>query len=108
MSTHLPFACTLTATEMPIRLAEMSAIGNAALLSAEVAHARATLRFCPDGDTPARLAAIVADESDCCAFLPLVLREQPDFVELVIAAPPGAEPVLGSFVQAFRGEAQPA
>ncbi len=108
MPTDLPLACSLTAAEMPVRLAEMSAIGKAALVSVEIAEGRATLRFTAGADTRGRLEAIVAAEAECCAFLTLIVRDQPGFVVLVIDAPPDAEPVLGTFIEAFGREAQPA
>jgi hypothetical protein len=109
MPTDLPIACSLTATEIPARLAEISAFGQvASLLSVERAPLHATLRFRAEGDTHKRLAAIVAAEAECCAFLDMTLREEREAVELAITVPPGAEPVLDSLVAAFNGQAQTA
>src|SRR5947209_19732274 len=104
MPTELPLACTLTATEMSARLAEMSAIGGAALLGAVTAGPRATLRFRGGRDTRARLTAVVAAEAECCAFLNMTLRDGPDAVELIIDAPTGAVLVLDELLAAFRGK----
>ena len=106
MPTALPLACTLTATEMSLRLAEMAAIGEVALLSADTADRRATLRFRAVADTRERLAAIVAAESECCAFLDMALRDESDALALTISAPPGAEPVLDDLVAAFSRAAR--
>jgi hypothetical protein len=54
----LPIACTLAASEMAQRLAEMRAIGHDALTSAEIDRSRSVLRFRSDADTRERLEAI--------------------------------------------------
>src|SRR5438270_38790 len=101
MPTELPIACTLNATEMSARLAEMSAIGQSSLLSVEMTGRRATLRFRAGGATRERLVAIVAAEAECCAFLDMALSEEAQAIDLTITAPAGAETVLGDFVAAF-------
>jgi hypothetical protein len=103
MPTDLPIACSLTATELPERLAEMAAIGRASLLGVETTPLTALLRFRDRPDTRARLAAIVAAESRCCAFLSMKLRDEPGAVALTIEAPRGAEPVLAGLAVAFAG-----
>jgi hypothetical protein len=105
MPTDLPIACSLSATEQSSRLAEMSAIGRAALLSANVAGGHARLRFRIGGETRERLAGIVAAEAKCCAFLDMELREETEAMELVIHAPDGAESVLAELVDAFDAPA---
>ena len=92
----MPIACTLTATQMADRRAEMAAIGRAALLGA-----RAVVRFRADAETRRRLEAIVAAEAECCAFLDLALRDQDDALALTIGAPPEARPVRDELVAAF-------
>jgi hypothetical protein len=105
MPIDLPIACSLSATEQSSRLAEMRAIGRAALLSANVAGRHATLRFRAGGATRERLAGIVAAEAKCCAFLEMELREDAEAIELIIDAPAGAESVLAELVDAFDGHA---
>ena len=102
MATELPIACTLTADELPARLAEMAAVGEAALCRAEVSGRRAVLRFRPSARE--RLERVVAAESECCAFLQMDLRHTAEAIELSIAAPEGAEPVLDEIVSAFSRE----
>src|SRR4051794_38166226 len=97
-----PIACSLTAAELPERLAEMSALGRSSLLTAETAGHQAVLRFRPGPDTGERLAAIVAAEAECCAFLTMELREEPDAIALTIEGSDGAQPVLDELVAAFR------
>jgi hypothetical protein len=103
MPTDLPIACSLSASEMPRRLTEIAALGRQSLLGSETTERSALLRFRADPDTRDRLAAIVAAESECCAFLTMRLRDTPDAVVLAIEAPAGAEPVLGDLVSAFAG-----
>jgi hypothetical protein len=103
MPRDLPIACSLSAAELPQRLADMAAIGRADLLSSHAAGGRALLRFRRGPDTRRRLEAIVAAEAECCAFLTMELGETADAVELGIGAPDGAEPVLDDIVAAFTG-----
>lgn len=101
MPPEIPIACTLGATEARARLAELAAIGRAALLGTTTAGRRATLRFRPRTRVRERLEAIVAAEADCCGFLDLSLSDAPGAVMLHIAAPPGAEGAVADVVAAF-------
>ena len=103
----MPIACSLSAGELPVRLAEMSALGHEALLDVDQSDLIATLRFAATAGIGDRLAAIVAAESECCAFLQMELREDAGQLALTITAPPGARPVLDDLVAAF-GAAQEA
>jgi hypothetical protein len=103
MTTDLPIACSLSATEMPKRLAEMAAIGQDSLIASDTTHGRAKLRFRDRPQTRERLEAVVAAESECCPFLKMSLRDDPGAVALTIEAPDGAEPVLTELVAAFVG-----
>jgi hypothetical protein len=98
-----PIACSLSAAELPERLAEMTAVGRSSLLTAETASRHAVLRFRAGADTSERLAAIVAAERECCAFLAMELRDEPGAIALTIDAPESAQPVLDDLVAAFRG-----
>jgi hypothetical protein len=100
MTTEPPIACTLTEAEMPARRAEMAAIARD-LVAADVHETHAVLRFGPTAATRERVAAFVAAESRCCAFLQMTLRNDPDALTLIIDGPPGAEPVVGGLVAAF-------
>lgn len=106
MPTDLPIACTLTATEYPQRLAEMRAIGEAAMVNADTQPARAVLRFAAGAGIRERVDAIVAAESQCCSFLDMAVTDEPDTVVLTIEAPEDAELVLAELVAAFRGVSQ--
>jgi hypothetical protein len=102
MPTELPIACSLDATEFPRRLAEMAEVGRALV---HVIHEgmRAELRFAAGKGIRERLEAIVAAESDCCAFLRMRVDDAPDLLVLTIDAPAGAGPILTELVDAFRG-----
>jgi hypothetical protein len=103
MPTELPIACSLTAAELPGRLAEMAAIGRSSLLEGEASGRSALLRFRDEAGTRARLAAVVHAEAECCAFLTMRLGDAPGEIRLTIEAPAGAEPVLRGLVTAFGG-----
>ena len=102
----LPIACSLTATELPKRLAEMSDLGRAALIDAHTDATRAELRFAAGTGVRDRVEAVVAAESQCCAFLDMTVTDEPDTIVLTIQAPEDAELVLAELVDAFRGQAQ--
>jgi len=105
MSTQPPIACTLTAAEMPARRAEMAAIAQD-LVSADAQAARGVLRFRPGARTRERVAAFVAAESECCAFLRMELRDDPDALILTVDGPAGSESVVRELVAALTdGEA---
>src|SRR4051812_10697756 len=101
MPTELPIACSLSAAELPARLAEMNDLGRSALVGVERTKTTAVLRFRHDGETSARLAAIVTAEARCCAFLDMTLHETGGALALTISAPPHAAPVLDELVAAF-------
>ncbi len=101
MSDSPPLACTLSASDLTRRLADIRALGDDALVSSESAGREAVLRFRKGFGTLAALTGIVAAERECCAFLALDLAERPDAVVLTIRAPEGAEPVMRELVAAF-------
>jgi hypothetical protein len=101
MTTEPPIACTLTAAEMPARRAEMAAIARD-LICADVHEAHAVLRFGTAAATRERVAAFVAAESRCCAFLRMQLREDPDALTLTIDGPADSEPVVRELVAALE------
>ena len=108
MPAEPPVACSLSATELPRRLAEMAALGRAALVSAVADPTRAELRFAADAGVRDRVSAIVAAESRCCAFLTMRVTDERDAVVLKIDAPEGADLVLAGLVDAFRGSSSSA
>ena len=101
MPSELPIACSLNATELPRRLAEMGELGSSALQSVERSPTIAALHFRRGDGTRERLKAIVAAEASCCAFLDMTLRDSRDALVLTISAPPDAALVLDELVAAF-------
>jgi hypothetical protein len=104
MPDELPIACSLSATELPVRQTQMAVLGRDALVAARVAGTHAELRFAAGAGVRERVQRLVAAESQCCAFLTMRLDDAPGEVRLTIDAPEDAEPVLGELVNAFRGE----
>jgi hypothetical protein len=101
MPAELPIACSLDATQLPARLAEMAALGNDALLDVRRDVTRADLRFAAGAGVRSRVDAIVAAEAACCPFLRMQVTEQQGTVVLTIVAPDDAEIVLAELVDAF-------
>jgi hypothetical protein len=83
------------------RAADIRALGSDALPAVQRSEARATLRFSRGADTRARVEAIVAAESSCCAFLDFDLSDTGDALELTLEAPPGGEPALHMLADMF-------
>jgi hypothetical protein len=102
MPGELPIACSLSATELPERLAEMAALGGDALVDTRTKALHAELRFAAGEGVRERVEAIVAAESTCCSFLTMSVSDKPDLVVLNIDAPEGAGVVLDEMVAAFR------
>jgi hypothetical protein len=103
MPDELPVACSLSAGELPQRLQTMAALGRDALLDSRTHGPRAQLRFAAGAGVRERLDAIVAAESDCCAFLAMHVTDEPDTVVLTLQAPDDAEVALAELVDAFAG-----
>jgi hypothetical protein len=103
MPVELPIACSLSAADLPGRLAEMAALGDAALVEAQQDGTHAELRFAAAAGMRERVEAIVAAESQCCAFLTMRVTGEPDTIVLTIDAPEAAELVVRELIDAFRG-----
>src|SRR5215210_2820876 len=101
MPADLPIACSLSASELPARLAELAALGRAALDAMHHEGNRAELRFAAGPDVRRRVDAIVAAESRCCSFLAMDVTKGPASIVLTIQAPEGAERVLMELLAAF-------
>ena len=103
MNTDPPIACSLTAAELPARLAEMRAVGERSLLSAEHTDDGAVLRLRSDAGMRARVEALVQAESECCPFLAFDLGESEDALVLTIRSPDEGRAVVQDLVAAFEG-----
>lgn len=103
MSRPLPIACTLSATDLRARGAELRALGGDGLLELAEGPGRAVLRFRADPEIRRRVEAIVAAESQCCAFLDLRLEHADDATVLTISAPNGGAEVVRELAAALSG-----
>lgn len=74
-------------------------MARVSLLAASVEGRRAELRF--RRSARADVAAIVAAEAECCAFLAMDMRNEGDDLVLTVDAPEGAEAVVDGLVAAF-------
>lgn len=104
MNPTTPVACSLSADELPSRLAEIRAVGKVALLSTSSDGA---LHFRADKTTRGRLEEIIAAESLCCPFLRFDLRQRGGALVLSIGAPDEAEPLARDLVRAFASDRKP-
>jgi hypothetical protein len=103
MTRPLPIACTLSATDLRARGEELRALGGDGLLDISEHDDRAVLRFRADPDIRTRVEAIVAAESECCAFLDFRLEHEADASVLTISAPSGGAEVVHELAAAFAG-----
>jgi hypothetical protein len=103
MTEDLPIACSLGASQLPERLAEIAALSRDSFL----ADGPDGLRFRGDEGTRTRLDALVAAESECCSFLSFDVRTDEGDLVLSIAAPPDAQGVADALIDAFAGRPVP-
>jgi hypothetical protein len=103
MSRPLPIACTLSATDLRARGDELRALGGDGLLSASEDDGRAVLRFRPDPSIRERVEAVVAAESECCAFLHFEVAHGDDATVLTISAPNGGAEMVHELAAALAG-----
>lgn len=95
MSPEAPIACTLTPADRRARLAGARELGERALVGLHVRDRRALLRFHGERE---RVEALVAAESECCAFFTFALTGNGEETELEIETPAGGEPLLRALV----------
>jgi hypothetical protein len=86
MNDEVPPTCSLQGRELQERLDEIAALGATSLLGQEVDGDRQILRFRPDPETRRQLEALVAAESECCAFLELSLEASDTEIILTVSA----------------------
>lgn len=99
--TELPIACSLDAAQMKRRGEDIRAFGRAGLIDVERHERPVTLRFRPDPETRDRLAALVAAESQCCAFLDFTIIDERDATVVTIVSPPDGVPVMHELADLF-------
>jgi hypothetical protein len=95
--TDLPIACTLTPDGMTARLALIEALAADGLLLRTPTDTGLRLRLRDTPEIEQRTRALVAAESECCAFLDFELRREDGELVLDIAGPADARPVIDMF-----------
>lgn len=103
MSQPLPIACTLSATDLAARGAELRALGGEGLVDVTQEASRAVLRFRPDPGIRERVEAIVAAESECCAFLDFRVEHGDAATVLTISAPNGGAEMVHELAAMLAG-----
>ena len=103
MSRPLPIACTLSATDLRARGEELRALGGDGLVDVSENAERAVLRFRADPAIRERVEAIVAAESECCAFLDFQLEHRDEASVLTISAPNGGAEMVHELAAALAG-----
>jgi hypothetical protein len=103
MTQPLPIACTLSAADLEVRLAELRALGSDALRDVSEQAGRAVLRFRSGPDVARRVDAAVAAESECCAFLDFHVEHGAEATVLTVEAPDGAAEIVHELAEAFAG-----
>lgn len=98
-----PVACSLTAAQLPARREEIRALGSDGLVAVAEERDRAVLRFRADPAIRERLAAIVAAESRCCAFLDFRVEHEAAATVLTISAPDGGAEMVHELAGMFAG-----
>ncbi len=102
MTAPLAIACTLSDDELPARLDEIRDLSRHALRAKTTTGTHALLTFEPAPGVRDQLAAIVAAEAKCCAFLTMALTDEPEAITLTIDAPDDAAPILEELVASFE------
>jgi hypothetical protein len=103
MSGTPPIACSLTAAELPLRQAEIRALGSVGLVDVTQEDGRAVLHFRPDPQIRERVEAIVAAESECCAFLEFKVEHGAEATVLTVSAPNGGAETVRELAATFAG-----
>jgi hypothetical protein len=86
----MTIACTLTSAELRARRARV------AVLAERFLRSRDGHRFVFEPEAEPALRELVALEAECCPFLALGLRRTGDALELTVAGPAEAAPMLGA------------
>ena len=93
----LPIACTLTPNGMTARLELIDALAADGLLDRTPTAAGLRVRLRDTPEIERRTRALVAAESECCAFLDFDLGRDGGDLVLDISGPEDARPVIDQF-----------
>lgn len=106
MPEELPIACSLGAEDLAARLDLIAALGAENLISRSTEDGAHLLRFRRGEGVRRALESVVAAEAECCAFLDLAIREEPDALVLAIDAPAEGAPIAAELAAAFEGSSR--
>lgn len=101
MAADPAIACTLSATDYRVRLAEIAALTRDALRHAERRGLTLDLRYAPEA--AARVRRLVEQERACCAFLQFELQEGAGEVRLLVTASPAAAEAIPDLLAELTG-----
>jgi hypothetical protein len=99
-----PIACTITAAEIPERIALFGSM-RAALDSIDRTPTGLLLHFPDDPDVRRDLATFVVDEKQCCQFWGFDVIDEPAGVALRWDAPPAADDLVERLQTFFTTDA---
>jgi hypothetical protein len=88
-----PIACSLGGGDLAARQRWLSDVQRRAL-AVERSAGAITLTFSHDARLEVELHALAEAEAQCCGFLRLGVRRVGDSVELAVAGPPEAQPII--------------
>jgi hypothetical protein len=97
----VPLACSLRGGAIADRKRWLGGLQRRSL-SVERSASGLTMLFPNDARLEAELRALVDAESECCGFLGLRVRLVGEALELAVAGPPGAQPIIEEM---FRDQA---
>jgi hypothetical protein len=89
----VPLACSLRGGAVADRRRWLGDLQRRAL-SVERSAGDLTIAFPSDDGLEAELRALADAESECCGFLRVSVRAVGDSLELVVAGPPDAQPII--------------
>lgn len=92
--TDQPIACTLTADQVPDRVALIDALTSDALLGRQPVDGGVRWRFRDGPDVEQRVRELVALESRCCGFLRFDIGRDDSALTVDITGSADAQPVI--------------
>lgn len=95
----VPIACTLTANDVPARLAEWKAFARESILSCDIEPLSARLRLTPGDGALLAAVSLAQREKACCAFFEFSIALDDGDRWLCVSVPEGAGETLAGFAE---------